>query len=243
MNADYTYLNERLAVHYGIRDVKGSNFRRVQLTDPNRFGLLGKAAVLMVSSYPNRTSPVLRGAWILDNITGTPPTPPPPNVESLKDAQPGAKVLTMKEQMAVHRKNKSCFACHGVLDPLGFALENFDGVGQWRVKDRIAESPIDASGELPDGTPINGPVDLRKALMQHPDQFVQTLVTKLMIYGVGRPIEWQDMPTIRAIVREGAADDYRFATLITAIVKSAPFRMQQIPAGNSPDTRQTAVTQ
>jgi len=243
MNADYTYLNERLAVHYGIRDVKGSNFRRVQLTDPNRFGLLGKGAVLMVSSYPNRTSPVLRGEWILDNITGTPPTPPPPNVESLKDAQPGAKVLTMKEQMAVHRKNKSCFACHGVLDPLGFALENFDGVGQWREKDRIAESPIDASGELPDGTPITGPVDLRKALMKTPDQFVQTLVTKLMIYGVGRPIEWQDMPTIRAIVKEGAADNYRFATLVTAIVKSAPFRMQQIPAEASPDTRQAAASQ
>jgi hypothetical protein len=243
MNADYTYLNERLAVHYGIRDVKGSNFRRVQLTDPNRFGLLGKAAVLMVSSYPNRTSPVLRGAWILDNITGTPPTPPPPNVEALKDALPGAKVLTMKEQMAVHRKNKSCFACHGVLDPLGFALENFDGVGQWRVKDRIAESPIDASGELPDGTPIAGPVDLRNALMKTPDQFVQTLVTKLMIYGVGRPIEWQDMPTVRAIVKDSAGDNYRFATLITAIVKSAPFRMQQIPSEPLPDTRQAAALQ
>ncbi len=243
MNADYTYLNERLAVHYGIRDVKGSNFRRVPLSDPNRFGLLGKAAVLMVSSYPNRTSPVLRGAWILDNITGTPPTPPPPNVEALKDALPGAKVLTMKEQMAVHRKNKSCFACHGVLDPLGFALENFDGVGQWRVKDRIAESPIDASGELPDGTPITGPVDLRKALMKTPDQFVQTLVTKLMIYGVGRPMEWQDMPTIRAIVKQGEKDNYRFASLITAIVKSAPFRMQQIPAEALPDTRQAAASQ
>jgi hypothetical protein len=244
MQADYTFINERLAVHYGIRDVKGSNFRRVQLKDPVRFGLLGKAGVLMVSSYPNRTAPVLRGAWILDNITGTPPTPPPPGVEALKDPTVGAKVLSMREQMAVHRTNKSCFSCHGVLDPLGLSLENFDGVGRWRDKDRLAETRIDAQGELPDGQKINGPVDLRNALMKNPDQFVQTLVTKLMIYGTGRPMEWQDMPTIRSIVKQGAADDYRFATLITAIVKSAPFRMKQIPPDvKEPDTRQAAVTQ
>jgi hypothetical protein len=149
----------------------------------------------------------------------------------------------MREQMAVHRTNKSCFACHGVLDPLGLALENFDGVGQWREKDRIAETRIDASGELPDGAKVAGPVDLRKALMKNPDQFVQTLVTKLMIYGVGRPMEWQDMPTIRSIVKQGAKDDYRFATLITAIVKSAPFRMKQIPDEKLPDSRQAAVIQ
>ncbi|HTQ35459.1 MAG TPA: DUF1592 domain-containing protein [Steroidobacteraceae bacterium] len=244
MNGDYTYLNERVAVHYGITDVKGSNFRRVQLTDPNRFGLLGKAAVLMVSSYPNRTAPVLRGEWILDNITGTPPTPPPPNVDALKDVQPGAKVLSMKEQMAAHRKNNSCFACHGVLDPLGLALENFDGVGHWRDKDRLAGTRIDAAGVLPDGTQVNGPVDLRNALMKNPDQFVQTLVGKLMTYGVGRPMEWQDMPTIRAIVKQGAADNYRFATLIEAIVRSPPFRMQQIPSdAKQPDTRQAALIQ
>jgi hypothetical protein len=243
MNGDYSYLNERLAVHYGIRDVKGSNFRRVALTDPNRFGLLGKAGVLMVSSYPNRTAPVLRGAWILDNITGTPPTPPPPNVESLKDPAPGAKVLSMREQMAVHRTNKSCFACHGVLDPLGLALENFDGVGHWREKDRLAETRIDASGVLPDGSTVNGPVDLRNALMKNPDQFVQTLVTKLMIYATGRPMEWQDMPTIRAIVKQAAADDYRFATLLAAIVKSPPFRMKQVPVKDEPATRQAAVIQ
>jgi hypothetical protein len=229
MNGDYTYLNERVAVHYGIRDVKGSGFRRVQLTDPVRYGLLGKAAVLMVSSYPNRTAPVLRGAWILDTITGTPPAAPPPNVEALKEPPVGAKVLSMREQMAVHRTNKSCFACHGVLDPLGLALENFDGVGRWREKDRIAETRIDASGVLPDGSKVNGPVDLRNALLKNPDQFVQTLVTKLMTYGTGRPMEWHDMPTVRSIVRTTAKDDYRFATLVTAIVNSAPFRMQQIP--------------
>jgi hypothetical protein len=229
MNADYTYLNERMAVHYGIRDVKGSNFRRVQLTDPARFGLLGKAGVLMVSSYPNRTAPVLRGAWILDNITGTPPTPPPPNVEALKEAPAGTKVLSMREQMAVHRTNKTCFACHGVLDPLGLALENFDGVGRWR-------------GVLPDGAKVNGPVDLRNALLKNPDQFVQTLATKLMIYATGRPMEWHDMPTIRGIVQTAAKDNYRFATLVTAIVNSAPFRLQKIPEAKEP-VRQAAVIQ
>ena len=243
MTGDYSYLNERLAVHYGIRDVKGSSFRRVQLADPVRYGLLGKAAVLMVSSYPNRTAPVLRGEWILDNITGTPPTPPPPNVESLKDPPAGAKVLSMREQMAVHRSNKSCFACHGVLDPMGLSLENFDGVGRWREKDRLAETRIDASGVLPDGSPVNGPIDLRNALMKNPDQFVQTLTTKLMIYATGRPMEWQDMPTIRGIVKKSAADDYRFATLVTEIVKSAPFRMKQIPVeAKTPEMRQAAVT-
>jgi hypothetical protein len=243
MNADYTYLNERLAVHYDIRDVKGSNFRRVQLSDPARFGLLGKAGVLMVSSYPNRTAPVLRGAWILDNITGTPPTPPPPNVESLKEAPVGTKVLSMREQMVVHRTNKSCFACHGVLDPLGLSLENFDGVGRWREKDRQAETRIDASGVLPDGSKVNGPVDLRNALLKKPDQFVQTLTTKLMIYATGRPMEWHDMPTIRGIVQTAAKDDYRFTTLVTAIVNSPPFRMQKIPETKEPATRTAAVIQ
>ncbi len=243
MNGNYSFLNERLAVHYGIRDVKGSNFRRVQLADPVRYGLLGKAGVLMVSSYPNRTAPVLRGAWILENITGTPPTPPPPNVESLKEAPAGARVLSMREQMAVHRTNKSCFACHGVMDPMGLALENFDGVGHWREKDRLAETRIDASGVLPDGSKVTGPIDLRNALLRNPDQFVQTLVTKLMIYATGRPMEWQDMPTIRSIVQKAAKDDYRFATLLTGIVNSAPFRMNQIPAAKEPATRTAAVIQ
>jgi hypothetical protein len=229
MTADYSFLNERLAVHYGVRDVKGANFRRVKLPDPVRNGLLGKAGVLMVSSYPNRTAPVLRGAWILDNITGTPPTPPPPNVEALKEIPPGGKQLTMREQTALHSQQKSCHACHGVLDPLGFALENFDGVGRWRDRDRMALTGIDASGVLPDGTPINGPVELRNALMVNPDQFVQTVTTKLLIYAVGRPMEWHDMPVIRGIVQRAARDDYRFATLLTEVVKSPMFRMKKIP--------------
>jgi Protein of unknown function (DUF1592)/Protein of unknown function (DUF1588)/Protein of unknown function (DUF1585)/Protein of unknown function (DUF1587)/Protein of unknown function (DUF1595)/Planctomycete cytochrome C len=242
MNADYSFLNERLAVHYGIRDVKGDNFRKVQLPDPVRYGLLGKAGVLMVSSYPNRTAPVLRGEWILDNVTGTPPTPPPPNVDSLKDAAPGGKVLTMREQMAAHAKQKSCFACHGIMDPIGLSLENFDGVGRWREKDRLAGTVIDPSGVLPDGTKVSGPVDLRNALMKDPDQFVQTLTTKLMIYATGRPMEWRDMPVIRGIVHTAAQDDYRFTTLLTAIVKSPPFRMQQVgESAPLPVIRQAAV--
>jgi hypothetical protein len=242
MNADYTYLNERLAVHYGVRDVKGANFRRVQLKEPARFGLLGKGAVLMVTSYPNRTAPVLRGAWILDNITGTPPTPPPPNVEALKEPAPGDRVLSMREQMAVHSKVKSCHACHGIMDPLGLALENFDGVGRWRERDRLASTVIDASGELPDGTKIAGPVDLHKALMANPEQFVQTVTTKLLIYATGRPMEWQDMPEIRAIVHRAAKDDYRFATLLTEVVNSPMFQMKKIPPMESaPAVTQAAV--
>jgi hypothetical protein len=229
MDADYTFLNERLAVHYGVRDVKGANFRRVQLKDDARFGLLGKGAVLMVTSYPNRTAPVLRGAWILDNVTGTPPTPPPPNVEALKDTPPGGKVLSMREQMAAHSTVKSCHSCHGIMDPLGLALENFDGVGRWRERDRLANTRIDASGELPDGTRIAGPVDLRRALMANPGQFVQTVTTKLLIYATGRPMEWHDMPGIRGIVRRAASDDYRFETLVTEVVSSPMFRMKRIP--------------
>jgi hypothetical protein len=149
----------------------------------------------------------------------------------------------MKEQMAAHRSNKSCFSCHGVLDPLGLALENFDGVGQWREKDRIAETRVDAAGVLPDGAAVNGPVDLRKALMKNPDQFVQTLVTKMMTYATGRPMEWHDMPTIRAIVKQSERDGYHFVPLVTAIVSSAPFRMQQVPVEKLPDSRQAAVSQ
>jgi mono/diheme cytochrome c family protein len=240
MQADYSWLNERLAVHYGIRDVKGAQFRRVRLEDPNRWGLLGKAGILMVSSYPNRTAPVLRGAWILDNITGTPPTPPPPGVEALKEPAAGEKILSMREQMAAHSTQKNCHSCHGVMDPMGLALENFDGVGRWREKDRLAGTRIDASGVLPDGAEVNGPVDLRQALMKNPDQFVQTLVMKLMTYATGRPMEWEDMPTIRAIVKQAARDDYRFGAVLAGIVNSAPFRMQQVQA-TEPDTRTSAA--
>jgi mono/diheme cytochrome c family protein len=242
LTANYTFLNEPLALHYGIRDVKGANFRRVTLPDSARAGLLGKGAVLMVTSYPNRTAPVLRGEWILDNILGAPPTPPPPNVEALKEPVAGGKVLSVRELMVAHAGQKSCHACHGVMDPLGFSLENFDGVGHWRDKDRMAGSAIDTTAVLPDGTPVNGPGDLRKALLANQGQFVQTLTQKLMSYGTGRLVEWQDMPTIRGIVHEAARSDYRFVPLLMGILNSPQFQMKRVPVDKPlPQNRQAAV--
>jgi hypothetical protein len=223
LTARYTFLNERLALHYGIRDVKGDQFRRVELTNPARFGLLGKGAVLMATSYPTRTAPVLRGQFVLERLLGTPPAAPPPNVPALKENQEGKKALGMRELMALHRTNPSCNACHGILDPLGFALESFDAVGQYRTKDRFAGIPIDASGVLPDGTTLRGPEDLRQALLERSDQFVQTLTEKLMIYAFGRSLEYRDMPTVRAIVRDSATKDYRFEPLLLDIITSEPF--------------------
>jgi hypothetical protein len=235
---NYTYLNQRLAVLYGITDVKGPQFRRVALKDSARWGLLGKGAILMGTSYPNRTAPVLRGQWILASISGTPPTAPPPAVPSLKENKTGEKALTLREMMARHRDRPSCFACHGVLDPLGLALENFDAVGVWRDRDRMAGTLIDASGVLPDGTKIGGVDDLRKALAADPNQFVQTITIKLLTYGLGRAIDYQDMPTVRGIVRASAQQNYRFKDLIMDIVTSAPFQMRgdQAAAGSATKT-------
>jgi len=239
LTSNYTYLNQPLAMLYGITTVKGDQFRRVTLTDSARFGLLGKGAMLMGTSYPNRTAPVLRGQWILERITGTPPAAPPPAVPSLKENKTGEKAVTVREMMARHRDRPSCFACHGILDPLGLALENFDAVGRWRDRDRMAGTLIDASGVLPNGTKIAGVDDLRKALAADPEQFVQTLTIKLMTYGLGRAIDYQDMPTVRGIVRTSAKQDYRFKELIMDIVTSAPFQMrsdQVAPAAASPKT-------
>ena len=226
LTADHTFLNETLARHYGMNDVRGPRFRRVELDDPNRFGLLGKGGVLLVSSYPNRTSPVLRGQWLLDNLLGTPPAEPPPNVEALVETVEGQKASTVRARLEVHRSNSSCNGCHGVIDPLGFALENFDAVGRWRETDREAGEPIDASGVLVDGTAVTGPVELRAALLARPDQLVQTLTEKLMTYGLGRSLEHTDMPTVRRIVRDAAANDYRFSDLVWGIVESTQFRMK-----------------
>jgi hypothetical protein len=228
LTANYTFLNERLALHYGIRDVRGDQFRRVTLADENRWGLLGKGSVLMVTSYANRTAPVIRGAYLLENIMGTPPSPPPPDVEGFPENKEGAKQLTVREIMQLHRAKPSCNACHGVMDPLGFALENFDAIGAWRTKDIDAGTPIDAAGNLVDGTPVSGPVDLRKALLKHPEQFVETLTEKLMTYGLGRPVEYYDMPAVRRIVREAARDNYRFSSIVLGIVRSAPFQMNRV---------------
>jgi Protein of unknown function (DUF1592)/Protein of unknown function (DUF1588)/Protein of unknown function (DUF1585)/Protein of unknown function (DUF1587)/Protein of unknown function (DUF1595)/Planctomycete cytochrome C len=241
LQGNYTYLNERLALHYGIKDVRGDQWRKVELKDSVRWGLLGKGGVLMLTSYPNRTAPVLRGAWILERINGTPPASPPPNVEALKDAKAGEKPKTLREQMALHRTKPSCFSCHGVMDPLGLALENFDAVGKWREKDRLAGQPIDSSGELPDGSQINGPDDLRKALMKNPDQFVQTLTEKLMTYALGRTLEYHDMPTVRAITRATVAQGYKFSSLVMNIVNSDAFQMRRVPKDvEGPAKQQTA---
>jgi len=227
LNADYTFVNERLALHYGIPNVRGSRFRRVALVDQNRFGLLGKGGVLTVTSYANRTAPVLRGAWILENLMGTPPAAPPPDVEGFPENKDGEKARSVREIMETHRAKPACNSCHGIMDPLGFALENFDAIGEWRSADRWAGTPIDAAGKLIDGTAIGGPVDLRNALMRRPDQFVQTVTEKLMTYGLGRSVEYYDMPAVRQIVRDAARDNYRFSSIVMGIVKSAPFQMRK----------------
>ena len=241
LTADYTYVNQRLAMLYGITTVKGDQFRRITLKDSARWGLLGKGAMLMGTSYPNRTAPVLRGQWILTSITGTPPAAPPPAVPSLKENKTGEKALTLREMMARHRDRPSCFACHGILDPLGLALENFDAVGRWRERDRMAGTVIDASGVLPNGTKIAGVDDLRKALAADPEQFVQTMTIKLMTYGLGRAIDYQDMPTVRAIVRQSAKQDYKFKSLIMDIVTSTPFQMRSDQAAPSAPATKTAA--
>jgi hypothetical protein len=228
LTADYTFLNERLALQYGVPNIRGDQFRRVKLQDSSRFGLLGKGGILMLTSYGNRTAPVLRGAWILERITGTPPAAPPPGVEALKENQLGARVQTVRERLEEHRAKPSCNACHGVMDPLGFALENFDAMGSWRKIDREAGTPVDSSAVMPDGRKMNGPEDLRNALTAKPDQFVQALTEKLLIFALGRVVEYQDMPRIREIVRDAAAHDYKFSTLITGIVRSDQFQMSKV---------------
>jgi hypothetical protein len=230
LRANHTYLNERLALQYGITDVKGDEFRRVELKDSTRWGLLGKGAILMAAAYPNRTSPVLRGKFILANILGVPPANPPPNVPTLNDKDIGTtKALTVRELMAKHRASPTCSSCHAVMDPLGFALENFDATGMWRDKDRFAGVAIDSAGELPDGTKINGPDDLRKALLRRPEQFVQAFTENLLIYAMGRTREYYDMPTVRRIVRDAAAKDYKFSAIVQDVVRSDQFKMRRAP--------------
>jgi mono/diheme cytochrome c family protein len=227
LDADHTFVNERLALHYGIPNIRGPRFRRVTLADQNRWGLLGKGGVLMATSYANRTAPVIRGAWILENILGTPPAAPPPDVEGFKENTEGEKARSVREIMELHREKPSCNACHGVMDPLGFALENFDAIGEWRTQDRWAGTAIDSSGQLIDGTIVTGPGDLRKALMKRPEQFVQTLTEKLLTYALGRSVEYPDMPTVRAIVRGAARDRYRFSSIVMGIVRSQAFQMRK----------------
>jgi mono/diheme cytochrome c family protein len=233
LRASHTFVNERVALHYGITDVKGARFRRVELKDSVRWGLLGKGAVLMAAAYPNRTSPVLRGAFVLKHIQGVPPATPPPDVPTLDEKDIGTtKALTVREMIAKHRANPTCASCHAVMDPLGLALENFDATGMWRERDRYAGVAIDASGVLPDGTPITGPDDLRKALLRRPEQFAQTFTEGLLTYATGRKLEHYDMPAIRRIVRGAAGGDYRFSTLVQGVVRSDQFRMRRVPPAN-----------
>jgi len=224
LSANYTFLNERLAQHYGVPNIRGDQFRRVTLSDPNRFGLLGKASILMVTAYPNRTSPVLRGSYVLENLLGTPPAPPPPNVEAFKENKEGEKPKTIRQIMQEHRANPTCNACHGVMDPLGFSLENFDTIGSYRATDRFTRTEIDTSGTLVDGTAVSGPADLRKALLAHPEQFVQTMTEKLTVYALGRSLEAYDMPGVRKIVRDAKASQYKFSSIVMGVVNAPAFR-------------------
>ncbi len=226
LDADYTFLNERLARHYGIPGVFGERFRRVSLpADSVRRGLLGQGSILTGTSRANRTSPVIRGKWILENIFGTPPPSPPANVPELKDERDPAKVLPMREQMTEHRANPVCASCHAQMDALGFALENFDAIGEWRDVD-AAGSPIDASAKLPDGTTFTGPAELRTVLLSHADYFLTTLTEKLLTYALGRGLEAADAPAVRRIKRDAARANYAFASLIQGIVTSTPFQMR-----------------
>ena len=224
LNANYTFMNERLAHHYGIPDIYGTDFRRVTLTDDRRRGLLGQASILTITSYATRTSPVQRGKWILTNLIGMPPDPPPPNVPALKEHSDPGKLTSLRERMEEHRKNPACAGCHKLMDPIGFSLENFDAVGQWRTTDEGAK--IDPTGVMFNGAKIDGPVALRNILMAKPDIFVSVLTEKLMIYALGRGVQYYDMPAVRAIVRDAARDDYRFSSIVLGIVKSTPFEMK-----------------
>jgi hypothetical protein len=224
MNGDYTFINERLARHYGIPNIYGSQFRRVTVAEPARRGLLGQGSFLAVTSHAERTSPVLRGKWILENILGLPVPPPPPDVPPLKEKAEDEKPKTMREQMAEHRANPTCASCHKIMDSIGFALENFDAVGAWRTRE--ADAPVDASGDLADGTHVDGVVQLRAALMKNPDLFVGTLTEKMLTYALGRGVDYRDMPTVRAIVRDASRNGNKFSSIVMGIVRSTPFQMR-----------------
>jgi mono/diheme cytochrome c family protein len=234
LTSDETFLNEQLARHYGISGVYGSHFRPVKLTDENRFGLLGKASVLAVTSYSTRTAPTIRGKWLLENILAAPPPAPPPNVPSLESSNKDGKPLSVRQMLEMHRANPACASCHARMDPLGLSLENFDAIGQWRATD--AGHPIDASGVLLDGTKVGGPKELRQALVAQKTQFVEAVTEKLLTYALGRGLQYYDAPTVRAIDRSAAGDDYRWSSLILSIVKSAPFQTRTAGPGTQPLT-------
>jgi len=223
LRSDYTFVNERLAKHYGIEGIYGSDFRRIKVTDERRKGLLGQGSILTVTSYANRTAPTIRGKWILEQILGSPPPPPPPNVPTLQENN-NTRVLTMRERMELHRANPACAACHKVMDPIGFALENFDGLGRWR--DTLGNAPIDASGVLPDGTSFEGPTGLQELLLSKEELFVETFIQRLLTYALGRGVEYYDLPVVRKIRRDTVTSNYSWSSIISGIVNSVPFQMQ-----------------
>ncbi len=231
LSTDYTFLNQRLAEHYGVKGIYGNDFRRVKLEDPNRYGLLGQASILTVTSYPNRTAPTIRGKWVLEQLLGSPPPPPPPNVPSLKDDQTVQK-LTMRQRMEQHRASPACAVCHRLMDPLGFALENYDGLGSWRATAGPGSGPIDASGALPDGTKFNGPAGLRDVLLAKRDMFVETFTERLFTYALGRGVEEYDHTALRKIARGAAADNQKWSAIILGIVNSTPFQMRRASDGS-----------
>ena len=229
LNAKHTFVNERLARHYGLPDVRGDQFRRVELTDSHRFGLFGKGSVLMVTSYPDRTSPVLRGAWVLDTVLNSPPTPPPPTVSTDLTPPPGDPPRSVRERLARHRTSPTCNHCHGVIDPLGQALENFDPAGEWRTKERNNGIAIDSTGTLTDGRPVNNPEELRNVLTDDPTLFVRGLTERMMVFALGRGLKHYDMPVVRQIVADAQRDHYSFSSLVVGVAKSVPFRMRAAP--------------
>jgi len=224
LTANYTFLNERLARLYGIPNVYGSHFRRVELPDNRRSGLLGQGSLLAVTSYSTRTAPTIRGKWILETFLGAPPPPPPPNVPALAEKNEATEVTSVRARLEQHRKTPACAACHARMDPLGFGLENFDSIGKWRTTD--ANAPIDASGIFLDGAKFSGPAELRKMLLTHQDDFITIFTEKLLTYALGRGAEYYDMPVLRSVIRGAASSDYRWSSLILGIVKSEPFQMQ-----------------
>jgi hypothetical protein len=229
MTADWTFLNERLALHYGIPGIRGGEFRKVKLEQDYRRGLLGKGAILTATSYANRTSPVVRGSWVLEHLMGTPPAAPPPGVEQFPESEEGGEQLTVRLRLERHRATKGCAGCHDVIDPVGIALENFNAVGQWREKDIDAGEAIDAGGRLADGTEVNGVAALRDYIAGRPDLFVHTLAENLLIYALGRPVKYYDMPLLRQLVRDAAKKDYKFSALVLGIVSSQAFQYDKVP--------------
>jgi hypothetical protein len=235
LTADYTFVDETLAKHYGIPDVAGPRFRRVQLTDPNRFGLLGRGAVLTMTSLANRTSPVARGKYVLEVLLATPPPQPPANVPALKEAVNNEAVMTVRDRMEEHRKNPACAGCHKMMDPIGLTLENFDATGRWRVNDGLTR--INPAAELYDGQKLDGPASLRQALLKHTDAFRAGFSENLLSYALGRVVDYRDMPTARVIAREGARANNRLSAFILAVVNSAAFHMRTLPSQTDNATR------